>query len=297
MFVNGAAQSVGYMGQLRIDPRIGKGMYLARALGQGFRFYHDLHADGRASYYLMSIIEDNIAARRLLTCGLSGYPHAREYARLFTYAIYPKHRKRHSAPPDPLRLVRGSDAYAEQIVACLNRNGMRKQFASHWTPATLFTANLKPADFFVVLDGETVVGCLACWDQNSFKQTVVRGYSGMMGYWRKVLNLLSPIGGWPYLPELNTTLRHSYASHLAVDGDDPAVFAALLRALYNHSFEQRFSYFMIGLAEANPLRKVVELYRPLTYVSQLYLVAWEDGEPAAASVDAGLIPAVEIAIL
>ena len=297
MFVNGKVQTIGYMSQLRIHPKYGKGLYLARGLAQGFRLYHDLHADGQTSLYLMSIVEDNLPARRLLTSGLPHYPQGQEYARMFTYAIYPMRRKDDLPLPRSLRLIRGSDKYAMGIVDCLNRNGARKQFAPYWTCDSLFIADLNPADFFLALDGERVVGCLACWDQNAFKQTVVRGYSGGIARWRKLLNAFSRLGSWPYLPEPNTPLRHSYASHPAIDNDDPIVFAALLRALHNHTFERGYSYFVIGLAESNPMRSVVEAYRPFTYISQLYLVTWDDGLDAIATVDRQLIPALEIALL
>ena len=296
MFVNGVAREIGYMSQLRIHPKYGKTLYLARGLGVGFKLYRGLHADGRAPFYLMSIVADNLPARRLLTSGLRDYPRATEYTRMFTYATYPVRRKRDLSLPRSLRLARGSDGDANDIVNCLNRNGARKQFASFWTCDSLFTMSLSPSDFFLALDGERVVGCLACWDQTAFKQTVVRGYSGALARWRKLLNVFSSFGGWPYLPEPNMSLRHSYASHLAVDDDDPAIFAALLRALYNHSLERGYSYFMLGLAESNPWRPIVETYRPLTYISQIYLVAWEDGYEAVAAVDARP-PALEIALL
>jgi hypothetical protein len=54
---------------------------------------------------------------------------------------------------------------------------------------------------------------------------------------------------------------------------------------------------MIGLAESNPLREIVKAYRPLTYISQLYLVTWDDALDAIARVDRHLIPALEIAML
>jgi hypothetical protein len=297
MFINGTVQEIGYMSQLRIHPKYGKGLYLARGLAQGFKLYHALHMDGRTPFYLMSIIEDNLPARRLLTSGLPEYPHVQEYRRMFTYAIYPVRRKRALSLPRSLGLVRGGDKYANGIVDCLNRNNVHKQFASYSTCHSLFTANLTPSDFFLALDGENVAGCIACWDQNAFKQAVVRGYSGGIARWRKLLNAFSRFGSWPYLPEPNTLLRHSYASHLAIDNEDPIVFAVLLRALYNHTLEHGYSYFVIGLAESNPLRSVVEAYRPFTYISQLYLVSWDDGLDAIAKVDPHRIPALEIAML
>lgn len=304
LYVNGEIRDIGYMSQLRVDPGYGKGMYLARGLAGGFKKYHELHLDGRTPFYIMSVVEDNLPAQRLLTSGLSEYPTAREYTRMFTYAIYPVRRKHELTLPSSMRIVRGDDNYTNDIVDCLNRNNLHKQLAPHWTCDSLFTSNvstsstqcLSPSDFFLVLDNDCVIGCLACWDQNSFKQTIVRGYSGSLARWRKVINVFSKYIGEPYLPEPNTTLKYSYASQLAIDNDDPIVFKALLRAMYNHALEQGYSYFMIGLAESHPFRKIVESYRPLTYISQIYLVNWDADDDLMAKLDQR-IPGLEIAIL
>jgi hypothetical protein len=296
-FVDGSVRDVGYMSQLRVHSRYGRGLYLGRGLGQGFKAYRELDADGRTPFYLMSIIEENLPARRLLTAGLPGYPRAREYGRMFTCVIYPVRKKRALSLPGSMRLGRGDDKFAAEIVDCLNRYNSRRQFAPFWTCDSLFTSNLTPSDFFLALDGTRLVGCLACWDQTAFKQTVVRGYSGAIARWRGLINMLSRLGGWPYLPEPNVQLCHSYASHLAIEGDDPAVFGALLRAVYNHNLERGYRYFMIGLAESNPLREMLKSYRPLTYISRLYLVAWDGKSSALRDPDARLIPSPEIALL
>jgi hypothetical protein len=198
--------------------------------------------------------------------------------------------------PGSLQLVRGSSQYAPGIVECLNRNGACKQFASYWTLNSLLAFNLSPSDFLIALDGDCVVGCLACWDQNAFKQTVVRGYSGSLARWRKWINIFSKLGGWPYLPEPNQRLQYAYASHLAVDGDDPIVFAALLRALYNEAIARRYDYFIVGMAESNPFGRIVKSYRPITYASQIFLTGWEDCLPAMAQVD-DRPSALEVAVL
>jgi len=296
LYVNGKIQDIGYMSQLRVNPIYGKGLYLARGLAGGFKKYHELHQDGHAPFYVMSVIEDNLPARRLLTSGLPDYPRAREYTRMFTYAIYPVRRKRELTLPSSMRIMRGNENHANEIVDCLNRNNARRQFAPHWTCDSLFRFNLSPADFFLVIDHERIVGCIACWDQSAFKQTVVRGYSGPLARWRKVINFSSQFIGVPYLPEPNTPLRYSYASQLAIDNDDPVIFNLLLRKMYNHNLEQNYSYFMLGLAEVNPFRKMVESYRPLTYISQIYLVDWEDNMELLQNIDQR-ISGLEIAVL
>src|SRR5688572_1209853 len=141
LFVNGNVQDIGYMSQLRVDATYGKGLFLARGLAGGFNRYRELHQDGRAPFYLMSVIEDNLPARRLLTSGLPDYPHTQEYTRMFTYAIYPMRRRHNLTLPRSLRLIRGSDKYVEGIVDCLNRNGECKQFAPCWTCDSLFASN------------------------------------------------------------------------------------------------------------------------------------------------------------
>lgn len=296
LYVNGQVQDTGYMSQLRVNPAYGRGLYLARGLAGGFRKYHDLHEDGRAPFYLMSVIEDNLPARRLLTSGLPGYPRACEYTRMLTYVVYPLRGKRDFPLPSSMRIVRGEERYADAIVDFINRHNARKQFAPYWTRDSLFRSNLTPANFFLALDKEHILGCLACWDQSAFKQTVVRGYSGSLARWRKVINLFSHFGVWPYLPEPNSPLRHSYACHLAIVDDNPIIFEGLLRKAYNYNVAQNYSYFMIGLAESNPLRNIVERYRPLTYISQIYLVDWNENGDLLAKLD-GRIPAPEVALL
>ncbi|UCC61863.1 MAG: hypothetical protein JSV36_13845, partial [Anaerolineae bacterium] len=258
VYLNGAPQAVGYLSQLRVKPE-----YRARRrmLTQAFEFLHHLHQDGRTPFYFSSIIQDNLPARRLLSAGLPGLPSFVEYARMHTLAVHCPKSRRRLPLPSGLRLARGSPLYLDEIAVCLQRNGARHQLAPCWTRETLFhpdhTPDLAPEDFFLALEQDRVVGCLAAWDQNRFKQTVVRGYSGPLGRWRGLVNVGARLAGWPVLPPPNTPFRHAYASHLAVDDDDPHVFAALLRALHSHLAAQGYSYYMIGLSEANPLGPTV----------------------------------------
>jgi hypothetical protein len=301
LFVNGEAQPVGYLSHLRLRPRMRRGIHLARCMVRAFELCRALHRDGRAAFYLLSIVADNHSATRLLTSGLPGYPRLRASARLVSCAIPVGRPRRPLAPGGGLRLARGSERLLPGIVECLECYGRRRQFAPHWTLATLcrpqHTPGLAAEDFFVAMDGERVVGCLALWDQRAVKQTVVRGYHRHLERWRKPLNRFAALAGRPQLPDPGTELRCCFASHRAVDGDSARVFAALLRALYNHAAgERRCRYLMIGFGEADPWRAVLRGYRALPYRSDLYLAGWEDGEAAISQVD-GRLPAPEVAVL
>jgi hypothetical protein len=300
LFVNGEVRPVGSMSQLRLAPRLRRGMGLARFLSRAFAFFRILHQDGRTPFYLVSVVAGNGPARRLLTSGLPGFPRLRPLGSLVTCAIQLGGLRPPLPLPRGLRLEAGCEARLPAVLDCLERNGRRRQLAPCWTAETLCrpdsTPGLAAPDFSLALDGERVAGCLAAWDQRAVKQLVVRGYGGALAAWRPLLNLLAPLGGWPRLPAPGSALASCYASHRAVDGDDPAVFAALLRAACNRAVRQGCRFLTFGLGAADPARAALAGYRVTPYRSDLYLAAWEDGEAAASRVD-GRLPGLEIALL
>lgn len=295
MHVNGEIKDIGYFSGLRVDSKYQHGLALARFLSKGFEGQHNQHRDGKTKYYLMSIVSDNNPARRLLDSKLAHYPHLHLHTHLFTYAIHPARTKKEAR----IQITRGSIDLIPAIVDCLNRNGTRTQFALYWTMDTLLSAltpELAIEDFFLALRKDRVIGCLALWDQQSFKQSIVRGYAGNLARYRKLINLLSPLGGWPMLPEAGTRLNQCFACFLAVDDDNLEIFSALLRALYNETARRNYDYFMLGLSENNPFNGIAKTYRPITYESDIYLACWEDGLTEIRAIDSRP-SALEIALL
>ncbi len=292
LWVNGAPTDVGYFSGLRAREAYRRGLALARFTQQGFSYYQQLHADGRTPFYLISVIADNVPARRLLASGLKGLPKLHAYTRMVTHAIHPARPKRELLP-----IQRGTPEHIPAIVDCLNRNGTRKQFSPIWTKESLLSAltpHLVIDDFFLAFSGPRLVGCLALWDQQSVRQTVIRGYGGLYKRFRKAINLLSPLGGWPLLPDINTPLNQCFAACRAIDGDDPSIFAALLRAVHNEAARRGYSTLLLGLPETDPLRRLVSAYHPLEYISQIYLASWDDA--SIPEIDSRQ-PGLEIAVL
>lgn len=295
LYVNGEIKDVGYFSGLRADSKYRHGLALARFLSKGFEGQRERHKDGRTKFYLMSIVSDNIAARRLLDSNLPHYPRLHPHTHMLTYAIHPARPKKESK----IKISRAASDSIPAILDCLHRNGMRHQFTPHWTETTLLsplTPGLSISNFFLAQSGSRLRGCLALWDQQAYKQTVVRGYNGSMARYRSLINLLTPLGFWAPLPEPGTRLNQCFACFLAVDNDNPEVFSALLRALHNEAARLKYDYFMLGLAQDNPFHPIVKTYRPITYESDIYLAAWEDGFDEIARVDARP-SAPEIALL
>jgi hypothetical protein len=297
-FINGEPRDVGYFGQLRLDPRYRNQI---RPLKYGFRFCRNhVHSDGITPYYLTSIISGNTRARQLLTANLPGFPTYREIGTFNTLAIPCKAYKQ-TLNSNGLSVRRANHEDAGAIVRCLNRNNQRYQFASVWTPQDLQSPTrcrgLSIGDFLIARRGDKVVGCLACWDQSTYKQTVVRGYSKFTRHTRPVINLLSRALGYPSLPAPGREVQQLYVSHLAIDQDDPQVCVDLVKALMDQTSRRGHQLLLLGLSHDNPMLPLVrKTFRHLTYRSQLYVVYWDDGKNAANSLD-GRVVHTDIAFL
>ena len=297
VFVNGQVTRIGYLGQLRTSVR---GHRVASLLDEGFRFCRALHGRGDVSAYLVAIVEDNHAARRVL-CGLRSYdaPAFERVGTLVTLAI-PRRRRRPLSNRKDIEIRRGSAVLLDEIVACLNRNGARHQLAPVWTVDELLsmrrTPGLAPSDFLVAVQGRRVVACIALWDQRSFKQVVVRGYSPQLARWRRVINVAGPLFGVPVLPQIGSPLDFVYLSHVAVDDERPDVLAALISEA-GRQLPPGVSHMVTAFAESSPLLAVVaDVTSHRTYRSVLYLAYWPEGRHFVKSIDTRL-PHPEVAIL
>jgi hypothetical protein len=298
VYINGCVESLGYISQLRVAPAY---RALPRAIIRMGQLMEELDRDGRVSLYLISIIEDNLPARHFLTGGIPHLPVLREFALYHTLALYTRRPRRALSLPEPLHFEQGSAQKLPQILDCLERNGRRYQLTPHWTIESLcqpdHTPGLHPDNFWLACDGERVVGCAAFWNQSSVKQTVIHRYNGPLGTFRPLINSLSWMTGTPYLPAPRQPFRFGFASHLAADDDDPQVYAALLRQVYNHAVRRKDSYLMLGLAERDPFfLQARREYSHIDYPSQLYLAGWGDIDVRIGQIDQRPV-GVEVAVL
>jgi Acetyltransferase (GNAT) family len=277
VYVDGAPARVGYLGQLRVDPAWRGRRAMMRS---GYAAMRALRGTGEAPFDLTAVVKDNIPARRLLEAGLPGLPAYRPLQELVTCVLSTWPRPR--APRGP-RVARGDSDRIAAIVACLDRNARRHQLARRWTAEVLQSAvcspGLSPCDFFLALSHDQIVGCLALWDQRSFKQVVVRGYSPALARWRTVLNAGARLVGAAPLPPAGHPLAHAYVSHVAVDGDEPRVFAALLAAARREARARGLAYVVTGFAAGHPLLPVAAR-GARRYESVLYTVHWDGGTPS-----------------
>lgn len=290
-FVNGEPRRLGYLSQLRVD-RAFRGR--RRLLAAGYALLRDLRGPDEAPFDLTSIIADNQIALRLLGAGVPGLPRYRELAPFVTL-ILPTPRPRR--PPGGIRIERGTLETMKEVADCLTRNRRRYQTAPYFTAEDLLSPErsrgLAPESFHLALVEGRVAGCLAVWDQSGFKQAVVQGYAPRLARWRPWINRLAPLFGAPRLPDPGRLLAHAYLSHLAVDGDDPDLFQALIEAACADA--AGYAYLVLGLAARHPwLPWLRRRFRAREYPSVLYTVHWDEEDKTALD---DRLPHVEAALL
>lgn len=294
LFVNGAVENVGYIGQLRVDAAH-RGRWLVPL---GFRLFHELHADGAATGYLTTIIDGNAEAEGILVeKARRAFPAYRALDRLFTLALVVRRPQRVMA--STFEILAGDEVGLHEIVAFLHAHGQHKQFfpvlseADFSSPTTL---DFNVSDFAVACRGDEILGVLGLWDQSRYKQSVVHAYGPQLRRLRPFYDVGAKILGAQPLTAPGQPIHFAYASFACVLDDDPSIFQALLAQVYNHAAARGFAFLMLGLTERDPLLTVARKGLHIPYTSTLYTVCWQGDEAWREQID-GRPAYVELATL
>jgi len=267
MYINGAPEDVGYLGQLRVDAR-----YRGRMLVQrGFRLLRELHDDGRVRGYVTTIVDGNAEAERVLVARRrSVMPRYRFHDRLITFALRVPRRD---------ASLRVDDVNVDDVLAFLAREGPRRNFfpvRDHLPDAT--TPGFDARDLIVVRRDGAIAGVAGLWNQHAFKQTVVDGYDRALAAARPFYNCIAKIAGNVTLPRPGVALRSGYGSFFCVANDDARVAREVIEALLHRAAAHRLDLLLLGFSERDPLLAVARTIRHDEYRSGIYTVTWNDGD-------------------
>jgi hypothetical protein len=296
-YCNGVPCRIGYLSQLRVErPYRGR----IRLLSDGYRLIRGLRRADELPFDLTTIVADNRPARRVLGAGLRELPVYRELEP-FTTLVVPVWRRHRMRRSREFTIARGSLETIPDIAECLERNRPRLQFAPRWTACDLSSPlrsrGLSPGDFVIAIAAGRVVGCLAVWDQRSFKQIVVQGYGPALQRWRPVTDLVARVAGTPTLPAPGRPIPHAFVSHVAIDDDRHEVFGALFVEACNDARGRGLVCLIAGFAERHPFLRVIRnTCRAWSYSSLIYAVQWNEGGTVDASID-GRMPHLEVGLL
>ena len=103
-----------------------------------------------------------------------------------------------------------------------------------------------------------LLGFFAVWDQRSFKQLNVVGYSPRMQAARSIFNLIAPVVGGARMPGTGHALNCATIAHICVPAASPDVLRALLASTHNELRHTGISFINIGLDTRDPLSPATE---------------------------------------
>jgi hypothetical protein len=278
VYVDGTPAEIGYLGGLRIAPSVRAGPVLLK----GFGLFRDLDRRfARVPFYLTTIMDDNPDARRVLT---ARHPNMPAYHPLADYRtlVLPVRRRRLAGAPGRFTVSTGDRLGRVRIAEFLSRGRDRRQFWPRYTEHDLdggcgLLRGLRVCDFLVAHEDDRIVGALALWDQSAFRRHGVRAYSGLFRAVRPFLNLAARAAGYaaPF-PAPGAPVRIGLVACPCIEGDDPAVFRALLAAGMAAATERGFALLAVGLAERDPLLPEARRFRHAELRSTLYAATWRD---------------------
>jgi hypothetical protein len=282
-YVNGVAQRIGYLADLRCARQYRRGTLLAR----GYRFLRDLHRADPLPFYTTVIYEGNRQALDVLASARAGLPVYRAHGRLMTPVIR-LDRVRHLKLPRGIEIVQGERHVLSEITAFLNRQLATRQFAPCYQLADFAEGRLRAlgaGDFLIARRGRNIAGTIALWDQSAFRQTHVEHYSGMLRIVRPIYNAWAVARRGARLPAPGERLRAGYLSCLAVAEDALDVGRALLSAACHRARARQWHFAIAGLHERDPLAPLLSEFARIEAAGRLFVVVYPDDAPRTYAFD------------
>ena len=125
-----------------------------------------------------------------------------------------------------------------------------------------------------------LLGFFAVWDQRSFKQLNVIGYSPRMKAARAAFNALAPLAGGERMPDTGQALSCVTIAHICVPDDRPEVLRALLASAHNELRHAGVSFMNIGLDTRDPLSPATDGFFAQPTDVNAYVTTSRSGVPS-----------------
>ncbi len=286
MYVNKEIINIGYLSGLRVNSDLRNNIWLSK----GYRFFKELDADRKVSFYLTTIISDNKKAIATLESGKASLPKYQKIGQFATFLI-PKQRVKTTKD---FEIHRGDNFTIEELLCFINQHGKEKQFFPRYEKedfGTDFLNGLNLEDFYVATKDGKIKGLIALWDQNEIKQTRVINYSQGIKLLRPINNLFSPLTHSPNLLKIGETFNNTYAAMPISIDNDPLVLEFILSHVLR---ELPSDNLLFGVSTEDDFFKSVSKFGKRKYMSNIYVVSFDGVDTSQLN---GQIPYLETGAL
>lgn len=270
VFVNGEKTEVRYGSDLRIHPAFQRGRALFRMFGQ--------YRESMQNDWMQTVIlDDNKASMNTVGSGRNILPQYVPAGHFTTRLI--SNRKRTALRTS--RAVRRADVNdISAMQAFFDREAANKQFYPCYDFSLIgsddpYYRDQSLQDFFILEEKGEITGIAALWNQKSFKQTRVSGYSGSLKYLRPVYNASTRFTGMLPLPAVNAVNRYLTLHSVVVKNNRPARFSKLLNTIRRIARRYDVDGIACGFDSRDPLLKVLQRCPGHTLTSQHFLATYQ----------------------
>lgn len=299
-YVDRNVQNLRYAGDLRVDHNY-RGKSLVKVLAK-----HVKQTMHEPNYSQMIIFDDNHAARAAIQTGKTGMPDYYDEGLIETLSLTDTGAKRKITAF--LQQVNQSDlqdihicvAEAEHIAA-MNQFITEMAEFYNFIPAYNFEelaqghhyfSGIKLSDFSLYFKGEKLVGMFGLWDQHSIKQTKILHYSSVIGVFRPVYNLLTPITKGMRLPKIGDSIKYHVLHTLMCHPQDLALHHKMLEDACKKSKQQGVGVVSFTLSHKDPRYQLNQFYKGERLTGMHGFISYE-GDPRP-HFDKNLIPYLEV---
>lgn len=301
-YVSGRIRRVGYLGDLRLSPRV-QGRFV---LDRGFApLLEQARERFGCELFLTSIIASNARAMRALVgqtarsraAGRPVYTPLGDFDIRSLHLLLPRRQRvravavRRARPDDIPALARflDTDARRRPFGYAFPEDELRRRLRD-WPGLSISSF------YLAVSPAGALLGCLALWDARSVKRMVVTAYRGAMRRVRLGYNAAATLLRRSRLPRPGEVFRYQYVTHQAVVNDDPCVLRALLEVAYQDSRDAGYHFLSACAPEGGSLEPAFRSFHATNLRARLFVVALP-GVDVSQVVSEGAWPGFEMALV
>jgi GNAT superfamily N-acetyltransferase len=270
VYVDGEPRSADYACDLRVRPEYrGTGLYR-----HVYDFMVQSSLDEGADLGFTTVMKGRIVEGR---AGVIPYRHITTLRNFTVHFLLPK------KPVAGVQVRPATSTDIPEMVDLWNRLNSQKQFAPVWTvegfkAKLAMCPGLSIGDYRLAFRGDTLVGLLAIWDQDSFKRMVVLSFSGSAVWMRRFYNPVAGLLGVGKLPAAGNAMSYAYATQLCAETAED------LQALYVHAYNElrgpQYCFISTMLDLRDPLIKAIDGFVTQSVDIEIYAMdphgEWKD---------------------
>lgn len=272
--VNGKVKRAGYLTGLKIIPEY---QHRVLCIPEIYNFLHE-ETKEYVDFYYSSILEENTAALLLLEKRHRNMP---EYRFLDSYTVY--FCKTGNFRITNFKVEKCILAQAEEFYT-------REARKYNLTYPSIKDSDLKNAEFYGIYENSQLLGVGYLFNQQEYKEYVIKSYSGIYKYISKIPTRLLK---YPSFPKENQSADYVSMGVMVKDNSIELAYELIMQMLKN-SPERDFV--MIGFLEKDSLNKVFSRIKNIKYRSRIYHVTWDKEDKTTDELKKALLK-LEVAFL